>query len=186
MTSRLENLTPPSHGTNTPLDDIDPDENLLNSLYPDFTTSNNSKYYSPTSLNASNLHSSYNTTLLNCNVCSYNSNGGKLLAMLSSLNLSPSYVVLTETWCTAATTQLCQIPGLLSIHTCRPASTATRGGPGGGVAVFYKQHLQGEKIEHLSYCIPDIETCVSRVNYERLRAAVCVFDFSIFGLLTFF
>ena len=142
------------------LDDIDPDENFFNSLHPESDPSYCSKYYSAKNFNALKLDHSYNTTLINCNVRSFQKNGSNFLTVFQSLSVSPKYYVMTGTWCTEKTKQFCQVPGYSGVYTSRRC-------PGGGIAIFYQDHVSGGKVDHISFCNIDVETCVFRTNSTR-------------------
>ena len=83
------------------LHDIDPDDHLINSIYPDNDYNNSSKYYSLEHFNKIKIDPSKNSLLLNLNIRSFNKNGTSYEALLQSMDLKPSYIVMTETWNTS-------------------------------------------------------------------------------------
>lgn len=169
----------------------DPNDDLFNNLYPNFDETCSSRYYTTENLHNSrgndstmdilinnvlrnfpteNLSSSnsndFNSTLINYNIHSFNCNGPAFLAWLDCLPFTPNFLVLTESWNTADTVQLCYIPGYDAIHTHRDSVNTSRGGVGGGVSIFCTESLVPHKIEHLSFCTDTIESCVCRIDYD--------------------
>ena len=148
------------------LDAIDPDDNLFNELFPNSDQSVSSKYYSTEAFNNLQLDNHFNLTLINYNVRSFSKNGLVFTTWLQSLTCIPKLIVLTETWNTIDSNQLCTIDGYSSIHTNRQTPVGGRGGPGGGVSILFKTNLNGEKIERLSFCNETIESCVLELKYD--------------------
>ena len=146
------------------LDIIDPDDNFFNELFPNSDQTSGSKYYSTDMFKDLNPCSTYNLSLINYNVRSFNKNGRAFEAWLLSMPAVPSFVTLTETWNLNETKQLCNIDGYTSVHTHRVTSNQIRGGPGGGVSVLFLNKFNCEQIDHLSYCNETIESCVCGVS----------------------
>lgn len=154
------------------LNNIDPDDNFFNELYPNSTQESGSKYYSCELFNDLDPCADYDLSLLNYNVRSFNSNGRIFETWLSYLSTAPKFVILTETWNLFETEQLCSLDGYESFHTYRESHGHSRGGPGGGVSVFFKDNFIGEKIESLSYCSSTIESCVCRVVVNNCNVVI--------------
>ena len=144
----------------THLNDIDPDDHIFNSIFPNSDITNSCQYYSLQNLNNLKIDSFLNLSLFNCNVRSFNSNGSSYQASFSNLTRTPSFIVLTETWNSPDTYSMCNLSGYTGVHTYRECTR------GGGVSVFYDDGLMGDKVDVLSVCNTTIETCVCRVYIE--------------------
>ena len=75
----------------------------------------------------------------------------------------PTSIVLTETWNTSISAQLCNLDGYNGVHVYRDRMV-TSGGVGGGVSVFFKDNLNGNLVDILSTCDDTIEICVCRIE----------------------
>ena len=149
------------------LTSIDPDINVFNSLILDPETPS---YYSYQQLNSLLDQTDFNLFLLNYNIRSFNANSSCFLAALSNFIMEPSFIILTETWITQESLELCKIPGYMAHHTFRSNMK------GGGVSFFYRDHIIAEKNDELSWCNSAIESCVSKLNFGReTLCIVCVY-----------
>ena len=77
----------------------------------------------------------------------------------------PSLLVLTETWNTVNSEQLCRLDGFTGVHVFRDRVVQS-GGVGGGVSVFYDSNLVGDKADEISICDHTIEICCCRIYFE--------------------
>ena len=148
------------------LQDIDPDDQLINNLYPDSNNDLISKYFSLENLNRTCFGPMLNFSLININVRSFNSNKSAALeCLLESFNCKPTFVVITETWNTINTVQLCRLPNYEGVHVYRDR-TVTSGGVGGGVSIFFANKYNGFLIDSLSFCDDTIEISVCRIDID--------------------
>ena len=137
--------------------DVDPDDHMFNGMFPGSDPENSCKFFSIGNFNELVRNPIFNLSLFNCNVRSYHANGLAYESLFNSLSCSPDFVVMTETWNSCGTLNLCTLDGYTGIHTHR---TNTRGG---GVSVFFKNSFTAENVPNLSVCNSTIETCVVRI-----------------------
>ena len=145
-----------------PLDDLDPDDHLLNNLYPGNDPQSHCKYFSAPQFYALENDPSLNFLLINCNLRSFQKNGPSFEVLLQAMPHKPDFLVATETWNTADNVQLCSLEGYEGIHVYR-SNTVRAGGVGGGVSVFLKENLVGERVEEYSFCDQTLEICSCKV-----------------------
>ena len=148
------------------LESIDPDDQLINDIYPNNDIDNNSQYYSLQNFNSLQIPQNQNLSLLNCNIRSFNKNSVSYEAMLQSMSHKPPLLVLSETWNTAESVQLCRLDGYTGVHVFRDR-IVQGGGVGGGVSVFLDDTLSGDKADEISFCDPTIEICSCRIYLEN-------------------
>lgn len=129
---------------------IDPDVHL------DHVFTADSNYY--TISEYENLNNSCSLRIINFNIRSYNANYDTFESFLNSITLKHDIIILTETWNTKETVDMCKIDGYNSFHTFRTESK------GGGVSVFSLNTYQTNKIDHLSLCNFYFETCVTKLK----------------------
>ena len=120
--------------------------------------SENYQYFSIDDLNAETFDEC-NLSLLNYNLRSFNTNSDSFLAFLKTLNFEFDFILLSETWNTSNTVNLCTIDNYSAFHTFRQNLR------GGGVSIFCKSVYEVSKIDSLSSCTEDSEFCVVKVNY---------------------
>ena len=78
--------------------------------------------------------------------------------MLESLNTIFDCIVLSETWISENTIELCKIDDYEEFHTYRPKDHVYT--VSGGISIFCRNSLKPSKNFALSMCTPNIETCV--------------------------
>ena len=147
------------------LEEIDPDDDLINTIFPNNDSTDNSNYYSTQHLNSLDLSPYFNFSLFNCNIRSYHKNGVSFQALFNSLSIKPSFIILTETWNSEENSKLCMFDGYRGTHVFRERSGGRGGGIGGGVSIFYDDSLSGDVVKDLCICDSTIEICVCRVNF---------------------
>ena len=104
-------------------------------------------------------------TLMNFNIRSFHRNNQSLNAFLNSFsNNNLHAIVLSETWNSNATVDLCSIEGYNSFHTYRQSSR------GGGISIFTLNIFKSLKIDDISWCTENIESCVVKLfcDYEPI------------------
>ena len=140
------------------LNDIDPDENLLDQ----FSSSdliNSCSYYTVDGYQLLlNEGLSHNFSLLNFNIRSFHANFNHFESLLTSLSFKYSFINLTETWNTDNLLNLCYMDGYVGHHTYRTSSR------GGGVSIFCDDVFKSTKIDSLCWVNATIESCVVRVE----------------------
>ena len=133
---------------------IDPGNSLLNEFLCDCRNYSLDEYNQARNFSHSNL-----ITLLNLNIRSYSANGPPFHGFIGSLEESPNFVIVTETWNSDTTAKLCHMTGYVGHHTYRTLSRE------GGVSIFVKDAgYTVTKCDDLSYVTDDIETCVVQVR----------------------
>ena len=138
------------------LNDLDPDENIFNEH--DYT----SNYYTISEFNTEFEDlSEGNYLLLNANIRSFKTNGEHFKNFLVSLKLSPSFIILSETWNTQNNLDLCNLETYKGFHTHRSNMQS------GGISVFTKNELVAKKIDSMSICNDLIETCTVQVDLDE-------------------
>ena len=138
-------------------EEVDPDSQFFDSLFPNSNSSNSCNYYTLDELNNSIINSSLNLSLINCNIRSFSANGTAFEAILHSISNRPKFIVFTETWNSPDSFNLCNFEGYNAIHTFR------NGARGGGVSIFCENSFNIEKLESLSMCTETIESCAGRI-----------------------
>ena len=137
----------------TNLNNIDPEDNL----YPSDNSLNSCSYYTVDALKNYNFKD-YNCSLINYNIRSYHANFDIFEALLNSIPHNFNLIVLTETWNSIDSSELCLIDGYTGSHTYRQDRR------GGGVSIFCRSGLKFEMIESLCKCNSTIETCIIKVK----------------------
>ena len=126
--------------------------------------------------NSSNRDIKNRYSLLNLNIQSFNAKHHKLEAFQESLNHEFHVIVLSETWNTSNIVNLCSLSNFNGVHTFRISPEPTHGGIGGGVSVFSNSDIYTiKKIDNLSICDPNIETCTAQLvlkNDSRMEHIV--------------
>ena len=157
---------PSSEGTENINELIDPDDQLINGIYPDNDINNSSNYYSLHNFNSLQLPPTQNLSLFNCNIRSFSKNGASYETLLQSMTHKPSFLVLSETWNTPDSAQLCRLDGYDGVHVCRNR-IVHGGGVGGGVSVFFSSHFSGDRADEISFCDSTIEICSCRIYIDN-------------------
>ena len=138
------------------LNDLDPDQNFFNEH--DYT----SNYYTISEFNTKFedlLEGNY--LILNENIRSFKTNGEHFKTFLASLKLSPSFIILSETWNTRNNHDLCNLETYRGFHTYRSNMLS------GGISVFTKDELVAKKIDSMSICNELIESCTVQVDLDE-------------------
>jgi hypothetical protein len=143
------------------LNDVDPDENFLNSILPSFGPDQQSQYYSVSRYNSYFHKLPHSLSIFNCNIRSYNANIDSFTSMLSALCKQPEIFILTETWLSESNANLASFIGYKSFHTVRST------GRGGGVSVFVHEIFLSCRIDELCLSNNTIESCVVNVTLDR-------------------
>ena len=130
--------------------DIDPDENYFDNLFPFINSTEQSKYVTLSEFNSFNNPSSKFLTILSFNIRSFNANSNLFFAQFDQFFL-PEVLIFSETWFTEDNIQ--EIPGYNSYHTLRVGSRS------GGVSVYIKDCYLSSKIETLCVSNSIIELC---------------------------
>ena len=138
--------------------DLDPDANFL-----DLALSENScNYLTVDELNKNDCNLNQ-FSLINYNVCSFHQNGAQFETLLESINLKFKCIVISESWNTEMNIDQCKLPNYNDFHTIRSGeNVCTRSG---GVSIFCSEDLHASKIDNVSVCTVNIETCVVRFKY---------------------
>ena len=137
------------------LNNVDPDSNIFHvnqSVMCEYFTLQ--KY-------ANYCSENFKFKLINFNIRSFHANINKFEAFLEVCDFKQDFIICTETWNNAETTNLAVIHGYNGFHTCRSGSR------GGGVSVYVKNTFVAHKVESLSICTETIETCVVNVSFGR-------------------
>ena len=137
------------------LENIDPDNNLLNNYFRSLSQSQQSNYYSVDDFNLSFSDIANNLVICNYNIRSFNCNQELFFTFLLSLRVRFNIVALTETRFDGE--EGVGIEGFNGYHCGRS------GGGGGGVSIYCSDELSVRKVEHLSYCNEVIEVCTVTV-----------------------
>ena len=148
---------------NDPFIELDPDDNLIPA------TVDMSNYFSVNDFNTKmDQLKNDEIYLLNQNIRSFMANRNYFETFLSSLTIEPSFIVLTETWNKPDLSNLYTLDNFIGAHSYRMRSS----GRGGGVSIYVKQGFKFTKLEELTYCNENIETCV--VSVEFRGGSVCI------------
>ena len=76
-----------------------------------------------------------NQFLIKYSIRSFNTNGVNFVSFLRSLDITPKFLILSETWNNTDSSALCNIEIFFGIHTCR---TQTKSG---GISVFFRDDI---------------------------------------------
>ena len=123
--------------TNSIFDEIDADTNLLNSLFPNLNSNNESNYYDSNKFNAQNFNNVNNFSIINLNIRSITANIDGFNAFINTLNVKFDIITFTESWLNNSTKNLINIDGYYSLHSLRPVNR------GGGISIFLKDSRKG-------------------------------------------
>ena len=140
------------------LNNIDPDNNIHIDVHA-------CKYFTVGEFNSNFGDDTAQYFLVNQNIQSFNAKHAIFEAFLNSLSHMPHSIVLTETWNDSNNLSLCKLDSFDAVHTHRERPvTQNRGTIGGGVSIFVNSTMYGiEKINNLSLCNANIETCVAKI-----------------------
>ena len=142
------------------LNNIDPDENYLNTFYQSLDQHIQSDYYSVEKIKMFFDSPRNEFVLLNSNIRSFHANSEYLLTILSSLNLFPSVIIFTETWLNQHNVLLANIEGYSPFHITRAT------GRGGGVSIYIRNDLTAKKVEEFCICNDTIEILTLEILYD--------------------
>ena len=110
-----------------------------------------------------NISNSKQFSLLNYNISSFHQNGDQFESLLESINMKFQCIVVSETWNTEMNIDRCNLPNYNDFHTLRSGDNVlTRSG---GISVFCSDDIHASKINNLSICTANIETCVVQMKY---------------------
>ena len=113
-------------------------------------------------------------SFLNFNIRSFHANAHLFESFLGSVSRSFDFIVVTETWNTPIIADCCNIDNYSSFHTYRN-NVPRRGGVGGGVSIFCnKKYNFVSKVESLSVCTSDIETCVVAIEQNQSEKIIII------------
>ena len=141
------------------LDNIDPDDNFINVIYPGLTTEG-SQYYSVN--NVKNVLNGRDFEIIHSNIRSFNKNFDSFLAVLSSINAVPDVFVLSETWLSEPV----HVEGYNSFHTVRDGRRS------GGVSVFVKDLYVCDVLSEFSLSNDTIESCTVRITIGKIDLVI--------------
>lgn len=130
---------------------FDPDIHVFNAITDDCEYSTVHEY---------NNSQTSSIKLINFNIRSFNANFTYFEGFLNSIQFSHDFVVLTETWNSTDSVNLCKIDNYFGFHTVR---SGNRSG-WGGVSIFCLNSYSSQKLENLSVSNIFIETCVVRTK----------------------
>ena len=149
-------------GTNTHLEDIDPDINYYNSLEQHGLCQ--SKYYDETTFNDKFVHNTNCSqfSMFHLNIRSLPSNYRQLDILLSSLQVEFDVIGLTETWLTKHNKDIFNFENYN--HICKTRDIKR----GGGVSMYTKKGLQYKLREDLSLFDSNCESIFSEITSNVL------------------
>ena len=158
--------TPPSDM----LRDVDPDEQFLNDVFPTYSNSTHSPYYSLECYNNEFRSASLSFNVLHMNVRSLNANGDLFSSFLNALYKTPDVFVMTETWLAEVSLELGTFDGYNFFPVVR--NDAQRG----VASMCVDGQYHASKIENLCTTNENIEACVVTVNSEGFGVVVvCIY-----------
>ena len=144
---------------------MDPDTNLIESFF-----SNNYRDYVTISEFSRASVDPGHFSLLNYNIRSFHKNGSVLETLQNSLNYNFNCLTITETWNNEKYLELCHLNSYKAFHTYRPQNHTYT--VSGGVSIFCDHNLESSKIENLSYCSDDLESCVVETLFNGLKIII--------------
>ena len=148
------------------LENIDPDDNIINDYFESLDSDYQSRYFSVDTFSAEFGSNSQCLSICNYNIRSFSSNSESFLDLLLSLKFQFSIIVLTET--RFRPDNMREIEGYIGCHSVRTTGNC------GGVSVYYRENLfTCNLITRLCFVNDDIETCVVEIKY-KLRTVVII------------
>ena len=81
--------------------------------------------------------------------------------LLSSLQNKPSFLCISETWNNDEIVNSCTLDGYTSFHTHQPDKNKR------GISIFICEQFIGTKIENLSICNDEIQSCAVKVQLNH-------------------
>ena len=145
------------------IQDIDPDDNLYNSLYTSLNNLEQSLYYNIDRFNEV-YRQNLNLKIFHMNIRSYNANETNLNSFLGSLCTMPDIFCLTESWLSPDSVGSCYQSGYNSFHTLRQGN-----GRGGGVSVFVDRRFSSSKLDEISISDPAIECTAVKIDLNNFQ-----------------
>ena len=146
----------PLHGV---LSGIDPDDNILNSIFPSISDTDSSCLYSVSNFNNTFKNSTF-SSFLHVNIRSLNANRDQFENLLDSLCISFDCFVLTETWLNIDTLNTANFEQYKSYHVTRQNTR------GGGVSVYVSDKYDSIMVDELSMCTNTIEICAVGITND--------------------
>ena len=142
--------------TNNLFNNLDPDENYFDELFPSISDSSQSPYFTISEFNSLCKDSDNKITILSYNIRSFNSNADNFFAGFDRKTL-PAIIVLAETWFKPENAQ--SIPGYKAYHTFRLGERRS-----GGISIFVEESLYSRSIGELCISNPVIESCTIEID----------------------
>ena len=152
---------------NSFIDDIDPEQNHYNVIYPELDSSQISKYYQISNFNALDINSSTDLLLLSYNIRSLNANIDQFLAFSHQINKKFDIISFTESWLKDENKNLYHINGYNDFHNLR-----SDGRRGGGISVYISNDLEAKIIRHSTISLNYIETLCIEICKESKRILI--------------
>ena len=155
-------LTSPLHNV---LLDIDPDDNILNNLYPDNNHSKISSYYTVQRFNDTYKNLNF-FSILHTNIRSINANSDQFVSLLNSLCVHLDCFILTETWLTDNSVNTANFNGYKAYHVIRQDKR------GGGVSVFVSNKYNSRSLDSICRCTSTIEVCAVSITDDVILLCI--------------
>ena len=152
---------------NSFIDDIDPEQNHYNVIYPELDSSQISKYYQISNFNALDINSSTDLLLLSYNIRSLNANIDQFLAFSHQINKKFDIISFTESWLKDENKNLYHINGYNDFHNLR-----SDGRRGGGISVYISNDLEAKIIRHSTISLNYIETLCIEICKETKKILI--------------
>ena len=153
---------------NPNLDDIDPDLNHFNVLYPDLVTRQGSEYYTYEKFKelASPLTTKF--TLIHYNIRSLIPKIDEIGAELCHLELEFDVLAFTECWLDENTCNSVNFDNYVHIHSLRKNKR------GGGISVFVRDKFTTKLLTNFNLCCEFVETLFVEISFGGASFLLCV------------
>ena len=148
------------------LDDIDPDINHFNALYPDLNSDVQCSYFDYESFVRSIRKTPKDLGVFHWNIRSLPNKLDELSEMLALLTVSFEILCITETWLSPTENlNMININGYTPFHSIRENR-------GGGVSIFVLSTISTKRLDNFCCCFPHIELVVVECRMGRMKFLV--------------
>ena len=150
-------------------DELDPDNNYFEALFPSLTSDETSNYVTIDKFFDLQKNFPDGLSIFHLNIRSYNANSDQFFALFKdNSECLPDIFVFTETWFKSSNTQ--KLSGYDDYHICRPADSGY-----GGVSIYVNNQFESSCNLNLTFSRDEIEVCTVDIT-------VMDKSFTVFGV----
>ena len=150
-------------------DDIDPEINHFNRVFPDLNDNQLNQYFTSSTFNNSFNNSSF--SLIHVNIRSVNANGDAFVTYLSTLKLKFSVICLTETWSNEHNFLDDIFDSYKGFHAFRTVDRR-----GGGISIYVHNNFKIRQLTNYSCSLNYLESVIVQIHsYNKIINVGCFY-----------